>query len=181
MKCLLSSIIGEGFNPLHDPLWRLMITDLRQCNRAGVRTTLSAQLKQDATSYTQKFLWNATAYISIMVRLEYFYISHRQFAGVSNKGILSMVEGLYSRIMGKVNTFKAAYKISEVFLTMDCRKQGSNGFSKHGKRRNDTRNSKLSLISNSMDILYKKLYGNSSNLEGWEETFYSVSSFRNSG
>ena len=37
------------------------------------------------------------------------------------------------------------------------------------------------LLSDSIVSLYKKLYGNSSTLEEWDESFYSVSSFRNEG
>ena len=62
-----------------------------------------------------------------------------------------------------------------VFLTLDCRKQGSDIFSTKDKT------AAVALLSDSIVSLYKKLYGNSSTLEEWDESFYAVSSFRNEG
>ena len=71
----------------------------------------------------------ATKYISVMVRLEHFFIAKHHFKGQSNQQILNTVETLYRRIATAVDRFKAKHNIKYVFLTLDCRKQGSGIFS----------------------------------------------------
>lgn len=157
---------------------RVAISDMDQCRRSGHiydfvgSFALSAQLKHDATEYTRRYLTKAK-YISVMVRLEQFYIKHGRFKGMTDEKVLSLLNELYQKITKKVAAFKLEHNIDEVFLTMDCRKQGSNAFSRT--------DNKMALMSNSIASLYEMLYGNSSSMEDWDESFYRASSFRNKG
>jgi hypothetical protein len=156
--------------------WRMPISDMHHCSRAESQSILwvpiSARIKDDASQYIQKYM-SAKQYISVMVRLEYFYLNHNRFKGKSRKEIMSLLRAFYDKIVEKVNEYKADHDIRDVLLTMDCRNQGSSGFLRP--------NGNFALMSNSISILYKELYGNSSTLEEWDESFLSVTSFRTEG
>ena len=160
--------------------FRIPVSDLTRCNKCDkcegrgiVKTPLSSRIINDAYTYTKKYMPTATKYISVMVRLEHFFIAKHHFKGQSNQQILNTLETLYRKIAAAVDRFKAKHNIKYVFLTLDCRKQGSDMFSRGDKT--------AVQLSDSIVSLYKKLYGNSSTLEEWDESFYSVSSFRNEG
>ena len=162
--------------------YRIPISDLARCNKCDecegneiVQTPLSSRIKNDAYAYTKKYMPTATKYISVMVRLEFFFIDKHYFKGQSNQQIVNTLETLYQKIAAAVDRCKAKHNITDLFLTLDCRKQGSDIFSKKDKT------AAVALLSDSIVSLYKKLYGNSSTLEEWDESFYSVSSFRNEG
>ena len=148
--------------------------NLRRCDRSHyIRSfPLSLRIKKDALLYSQKYL-SAKAYISIMVRFEYFIINHRINEKMKEEHILSLLQKFYGSIIERASRFKAEHKTNAVFLAMDCGKYGSNGFTSTSKAKN--------LISNSIKKFYGRLYGNSSTLEDWEESFDSVSSFANTG
>ena len=160
--------------------FRIPVSDLTRCNKCDkcegrgiVKTPLSSRIINDAYTYTKKYMPTETKYLSVMVRLEHFFIAKHHFKGQSNQQTVNTLETLYRKIAAAVDRFKAKHNIKEVFLTLDCRKQGSDMFSRGDKT--------AVLLSDSIVGLYKKLYGNSSTLEEWDESFYSVSSFRNEG
>ncbi len=136
---------------------------------------LSPGLQHDALVYKEKFMPKAgKGYISVMIRLEHFSINHNRFKGQSSESILRTLQTLYKSVVGKVSSLKAKHKVDEVFLTADCNKHGSQYFS-------DNINNVMRVMSGSIGILYKMLYGNSSTWEEREESFDTVSSFRNPG
>jgi hypothetical protein len=155
---------------------RMGLSDLRQCERREqfgiIHIPLSTRIKEDARHYMNKYI-KSTHYISVMVRLEYFYIKHDRFKGKSSEEILQQLGNLYNKILTQVDMFKVNHSINDVLLTMDCRKQGSESLMSGGNV--------TSLMSDSISILYKKLYGNSSTLEEWDQSFYNVSSFKTEG
>ena len=146
---------------------------IRGCSR-DIIYPMSAKIKQDARHYIQKYM-SSVSYVSVMVRLEHFSLRNSQFKSKSDEQILSILQSFYNDIVKKVNEFKAQHGISAVFLTMDCRKQGSVMF------RDFKDNKVFQLMTKSIGDLYRMLYGSSSTLEDWDESFYSVSSFRNNG
>lgn len=148
--------------------------NLGRCDRGHyIRSfPLSLRIKKDALLYTQKYL-SAKTYISVMVRLEYFMINHKINGRMKERQILSLLQKFYDSILEKVNRFKAELKTDAVFLAMDCGKHGSTRFTSRSKINN--------LLSNSIKKFYGRLYGNSSTLEDWEESFDSVPSFANTG
>jgi hypothetical protein len=154
--------------------WRIPIYDLDECGRGRhpLTSPISAHLRNDAQQYIGKYI-KSSHYISVMVRLEHYYLNHHRFKGKSNTEILRQLSNLYNRILSQVDKFKVSHNISSVLLTMDCREQGSSGFLYEG--------SIYPLMSNSVSILYNKLYGNSSTLEEWDQSFYNVSSFKTEG
>lgn len=166
-----------------DFVWRIGISNnMDQCRRGPFVRTFpnSDHLKDDATQYTQKCL-SKSGYISVMVRLEHFYLAHNRFEGNSNIEILYVLEELYKDIVTKVDMFKAMHGVDGVFLAMDCGKHGSTAFTSNHISPDDYQLDMMNLLSDSAKTLYRMLYGNSSTLEEWEESFYSVSSFRNEG
>jgi hypothetical protein len=154
--------------------WRIPVFDLVRCSRGKHPRTspVSARLRKDAQQYIGKYI-KSSHYISVMVRLEHFNLNHNRFKGLSRTEILRQLGDLYDRILTQVDKFKVSHNISSVLLTMDCREQGSSGFQFEG--------SIYPLMSNSVSILYNKLYGNSSTLEEWDQSFYNVSSFKTEG
>ena len=144
------------------------------CSRVEIIYPMSAKIKQDALQYMRKYMSSAS-YVSVMVRLEHFYVRNLRFERKSDEQIRSILQSLYDKIVKKVNEFKTQHGISAVFLTMDCRKQGSVTF----RRLKDDK--VIQVMIKSIGDLYRMLYGSSSTLEDWDESFYSVSSFRNKG
>jgi hypothetical protein len=162
-------------------------TGMGRCNRNLYYDgyPLSTRMKRDAARYTQRYMPEAVTegYISVMVRLEQFSIRHHYFEGKSHEEILILLQGFYMTIIEKVRHLKSKLKTRNVFLTMDCGGQGSGYFAKNTTiTKNATNESALAeLLSNSMDGFFAMLYGNSSSVKEWEDSFYSVSSFRNRG
>ena len=71
-----------------------------------------------------------------------------------------------------VDNMKKKYGIESVFLAMDCRKQGSFGYRKKFKEKS------ISSVTDVASLLYRKLYGNSSSLEDWDDSFDNISSYK---
>jgi hypothetical protein len=158
--------------------WRIPISDMRHCGRGkgnGIfQTPFSLQLRSDALQYARKYI-STSRYVSVMIRLEYFYIKHKELLqGKSKEEILQVLGQLYDQIATKTDYFKSKHNIKNILLTMDSRKQGSEIFSSQ-------RNTVLTMISGTVNILYNRLYGNSSTLEEWDQSFYNVSSFKTEG
>jgi hypothetical protein len=158
--------------------WRIPISDMGHCSRRrgnGIfQTPLSLQLRNDALQYTKKYMSTAK-YISVMIRLEHFYIKHKELLQEKSREVMLQVLGqLYDQIVTKTDYFKSKYNIKDVLLTMDSRKQGSETFLLR-------RNAMLAMMAGTVNILYNRLYGNSSTLEEWDQSFYNVSSFKTEG
>jgi hypothetical protein len=174
--------VWGGVTPVaSDAEWRILISDeskkchtrCRSCENFGIlQTPHSARLKHDAQQYINKYL-SADGYISIMIRMEYYYYSHNSLRGMSEGRILLDLDELYGQITERVNRLKKKFNVNATLLTMDCRGQGSSGFIYPSRE--------FALLSKSTSRLYRKLYGSSSTLAEWDESFYSISSFRNEG
>ena len=133
---------------------------------------LSLRIKNDALLYSRKYL-PSKKYISVMVRLEFFKRKHRIDEKTKEQVILSLLQKFYSSILEKASQFKAEQKTGTVFLAIDCGRHGSTKLSSGSKID--------SLMCSSIRKFYGRLYGNSSTLEEWEESFDSVSSSANPG
>lgn len=153
---------------------------VQQCNRMAFMKNMPLSfttIRHDALRYTQKYLPEAVGegYISVMVRLEQFALKHQRFKGQSEKTIMSLLMMCFKNILDKVRVLKENHGIKTVFLTMDCRHQGSGYFSRNVMDEHESR--LMRLMSSSIENLYTMLYGNSSSLEQWDQSFYNVSSF----
>ena len=142
----------------------------------------SQQLKEDALKYKEKYITKdkrMESYISVMVRLEFLHFN--KLRRKSPKVIRSVANHVYNNIMKQVEVFRAERKIHNVFLTMDCREQGSSYFNNNVTAfdAEDWRTRKL--VAASISDLYEMLYGNTSSLTEWDNSFYDVSSIRNPG
>jgi len=172
-----------GINP-DDLVYRVGIVDLKQCqrDRQAYSFPLSSQLDYDAYQYTRRYLHHndGKGYISVMVRIEFFAIKYNKFKGMSKEEILPLLQTFIGKIMEKFKKFKVAYGVNNVFLTTDCWKEGSSYFSTDDIPSTQEVEA-MKLMSNSVHKLYTMMYGNSSSLEDWNETFYNVTTFRNSG
>ena len=162
-------------------LFRTGITGMQRCDRNRYMRDypLSERIRRDADVYAREYMPEAISkgYISVMVRLEQYSLRFNKFKGKSREEILTLLETFYGSIMKKVNHIKTELKITNVFLTVDCRKQGSGYFAKNISGEATL----MTLLSTSIVGLFNMLYGNSSSLKDWDESFYSISSFRNRG
>ena len=111
-------------------------------------------------------------YITVLVRLQYISIA-ASLESYPKDDVIPFLENCYSGISKTVNKLRAKSGFKHVLLTLDCRKQGSYYF-KESNRFSTT-------LAGSADILYRKLYGNSSSLQQWDKSFDSITSFQNAG
>ena len=158
--------------------WHLPVLDLiTQCSRSRTVHSFpsSRKIKHDAVEYIKRYLSNK--YVSVMVRLEILYQKHHHFKGNSNDEILFFMEQYYKKITERVSAFKAKHKIRDVFLAVDCRKQGTMTSFKDVPGADKVPIIMASTIKN----LYTMLYGNTSTLEDWDESFYNMSTFETAG
>ena len=159
--------------------WRLPVLDMMsQCSRKCAILSLfppSRKIKDDAVKYINRYLSNK--FVSVMVRLEYLYQRHNHFRGNSSDEILFFMEQYYKKITERVNALKAKHKIRDVFLAMDCRKHGTMTSFKDVPGADKVPIMMAGTIKN----LYTMLYGNTSTLEDWDESFYNVSTFETAG
>ena len=167
---------------------RVQITDAKgsfHCNRFHffnrANIPLSQRLIADAQKYKEKYITRGKdmeGYISVMVRLEFIHFN--KLRRESKKLIDEVLANVYSNIMKQVEVYKAKHKIQNVFLTMDCREQGSLYFNSNvSVDAEDWKTRKL--VAASISDLYEMLYGNTSSLTEWDDSFYDIASFRNPG
>ena len=158
---------------------RIPISGLKECSRGPLPSNMpvSQTIIQDGTKYVKKYLPNANdrSYISVMLRLEHYANSHERFIGKSKTEIISTVMKCYNTLFTEVQTLKETLKINSVFLTMDCRKRGSDHFSEF-----QTDQTWLTL-RDSAPTFYRMLYGNTSTIEEWDSSFEDISSFSSHG
>ena len=149
--------------------YREGISDMKNCSR-GAFTDLkwlknSELIKKDAQHYREQYL--DRKYISVMFRSEHFSNRYNLNKLDPEKQVLLLTKCV-NAISKFVNGLKREHKIDSVFLTVDCRKQGSDGL-----KRESSLNTKLQQAAT---LLYQQLYGNSSSLEDWDDSFDNISS-----
>ena len=158
---------------------RVPISGASKCGRGPLpsKMPVSSAIIQDGAKYVKKYLPNAydRGYISVMLRLEHYANSHERFIGKSKTEIISTVMKCYNTLLTEVKAIKAKYKLNSVFLTMDCRKRGSDYFSEF-----QTDQMWLTL-RDSAPTFYRMLYGNTSTIEEWDSSFEDISSFSSHG
>ena len=137
---------------------------------------VSPTITQDSVKYIHKYLPESDpkGYISVMLRMEHFVINHGGFRGKSKDQISSAIKKCYNSIGERVTELKQKYEIDSVFLTMDCRKHGSKYFS-------ESVSPLMKMMADSVPQLYQMLYGSSSSLEKWDESFDTTASFTTPG
>lgn len=144
------------------------VISIKQPSR-GFKIPFSLTVYQDTEAYVSKYLHGNASYISVMLRMEYFFNNHNRFRGASKEEVLSVTNKCLDTIVNRVNALKAEHGVDSVLLTLDCRKHGSTGFV-HPK------GSKL-LIAEATNSIFPRLFGDSLTPEQWDESFESVSSF----
>lgn len=152
---------------------RVPLSNLQQCNRLELYHIMpfSEKILGDGEKYIEKYIPH-NSYVAVMVRIQYIAIVN-EFAKHSKGYIVSVLAKCFESILKEVNKAKALYNLESVLLTLDCRKQGSYYF------KNSTDLSKT--LADSTDILYRMLYGNSSTLMEWDESFELIASLHHPG
>lgn len=170
-----------GISGALDKSYRVSITDVKSCNRNQFASFLyhpSEHIKQDSQRYLEKYMPQAIrgGYISVMFRSERFALNHNFDKDTSSSDTkLSMFTLCVNGISKHVDKLKVRFGIESIFLTLDCRKQGSKYF------RNPVHvGAENGLFDTVATMLYQKLYGNSS-LEEWDESFDKITSFSTAG
>ena len=179
-----------GIIDQRNTLKRLILSDLPQCVRSindGLMTP-SAKVVADSEAYVKQYIHKSTddrnstsdVYIAVMFRMEYYAIL-LQRKGTSKysqyKSMLRCIDNIASR----VNHLKRTHRTQSVFLAMDYGKFGSVSFG----RLLEQENGKIILTKDEVDTaskrLYTMLFGNSSSLRDWEESFDRVASVKSPG
>jgi hypothetical protein len=160
---------------------RIGLSDMEKCNRLQYSSFLfyiSKTIQKDSQQYIQQYMPLARdgGYISVMFRAERFGISHG-FDSMNSEQKLSTLADCVRNITGYVNKLKAQCNVQSVFLAMDCRRQGSMAF------RHSTGPSFMSreLVDQMAESLYHNLYGNTSSLNDWDESFDKIATFKTAG
>ena len=172
---VLFNFWGGILNAEKVPRYRFGISDMDcSCGKFS-QTTISLEsselIHQDAQRYMKKYLHKK--YVSVMFRTEYFSMRHSLSKLGSTEQMILFTKCVNS-ISDLVDKMKKKYGIESVFLAMDCRKQGSLGYkivTRKSRERAET-------LSNVSTLLYRKLYGNSSSLEDWDDSFDNISSYK---
>lgn len=153
---------------------RMGISDLQECSRMNfyLNIPVSSKIADDAKRYVQKYIPTAD-YIAVMVRMQYIAMTYNDFYGLSREEIVSKLSVCFETITRKVTEMMIGYGIKSVLLTLDCRKQGSYYFQESTELG--------SILANSTGILYRMLYGDSSSLSQWDESFDAVARSKNPG
>ena len=164
--------------------YRIGISDTKNCTRSNfVRNSWvnsSKQIKKDARNYRERYMLNSDRYISVMFRSEFFVIRNRLKKMNSTKQ-MSLLKQCVNSISDYVHRMKMLHGIESVFLTMDCRKQGSAGYREPLlSLRKSVKYTKQS-VDTVAPLLYKRLYGNSSSLEDWDDSFDKIGSYKAPG
>jgi len=81
----------------------------------------------------------------------------------------------FQSLQSKLNDQKVKHDVDKVFLSMDTRGSGSAGFL-HCNEKSKNSHSICSLTANVSTTLLHMLYGNTTTLEEWDQSFNSVAS-----
>ena len=133
----------------------------------------SSSIIQDSMKYTKKYL--GTGYISVMVRLQHLIANHHGFNESEQEILSTTVKPCFRNLLGALTALKAKHDINSIFLTLDCRKSGSEDFKfVHMSLEKE-------IASTAVDTLFPMLYGNSSTLEEWDRSFEDVATHNTPG
>lgn len=171
-----------GIHDNHPRAYRVGISDMKHCNRLTFSSFLfrsSKTIRDDSQRYVKQYMPLArnSGYISVMFRSERFGLAHG-FHDVHSEGEkLSTLTDCVQSIVGCVDKLRQQYSIQSVFLAMDCRKQGSMAF----RRLSSPAYMSRELVDVVAQDLYQSIYGNSSSLDEWDESFDSVATFKAAG
>ena len=154
--------------------YREGISDMKKCSRgtfADLKWLKNSELiKKDAQHYREEYL--DRKYISVMFRSEHFSNRYNLKKLDPEKQVLLLTKCV-NAISKYVNGLKKKHKIDSVFLTVDCRKHGSAGLNKASPVNTQ--------LNQAATLLYQQLYGNSSSLEDWDDSFDNISSYKAPG
>ena len=162
--------------------FRVGLSDLGECKRKEFPSFVfqtSEIVRNDSKHYMDRYMPMSKdgGYISVMLRTERFGLSHDFQATQSTEKKLAMFTTCVDGISAYVRKLKSQYNTQSVFLAMDCRKQGSMAFRDESSPEYMSKD----LVDTMTTLLYHKLYGNSSSLNDWDESFDKVASFKTPG
>ena len=161
--------------------YRIGISDMDVCDRLKFSEFLfrrSETVRRDSQQYMEHYMPLAvnSGYVSVMFRSERLGLSH-SFKDISYEEKLLTLTRCVRNITDYVDKLRAQYNIHAVFLAMDCRRQGSMVF----RRLSGPAYMSRKLVDQVTLSLYQKLYGNSSSLEDWDDSFDRIASFKTAG
>lgn len=160
---------------------------------------VSKKIIADGKNYIKKYLPEAKnkGFISVMMRMEHVVNSFAEFNGKSNEDIWSTLNKCFDSILEEVEGLKIEHDITSVLFTVDCRKQGSFYFGTSTELQNIVNylgslpklqrlffgHSKniSKIMTESVSKIYTMLFGNSSTIEEWDDSFDTIASFSNPG
>jgi len=121
----------------------------------------SQKIFRHADQYIQRYLTGGD-YIAIALRLERILHS----TGINN------VPACLNKTLGYLSRLKQGIQAANTFLSMDVGRFGSKGYKKHHV---------VFTVTQVAETLIETLYGNSTTIQDWEETFLNISRTSNPG
>ena len=121
----------------------------------------SQKIFRHADQYIQRYLTGGD-YIAIALRLERILHS----SGMNN------VPACLNKTLGYLSRLKQGIQAANTFLSMDVGNFGSKGYKKHHI---------VFTVTQQAETLIETLYGNSTTIQDWEETFLNISRTSNPG
>ena len=143
---------------------RIMLRDFVCDSRLGVALGLNPSQKifKHANQYIQRYLHGGD-YVAIALRLERMFSP----AGKVN------VSACLNKTLGYLSRLKQRIHPANTFLSIDAGRFGSKGYKKKPLM--------ASTLTLQVEKLIETLYGNSTTIEDWEETFVNISRTSNPG
>ena len=131
----------------------------------------SSKILRDANRYTEKYLDKVYGYISVMVRIEHLILRY-DLADKTKEQILSITIKCFHNLLSELTALKDEHGTEKIFLTLDCRKSGSQEFG-----------SELysDIATTAVDTVFPMLYGNSTTLDEWDKSFEDVATHNTPG
>ena len=127
----------------------------------------SNKIARDASKYTNKYLDEVNGYISVMVRIEHLILRHGLLHKTKEQ-ILSVTTKCFHNLLKELTALKDKHSTEKIFLTLDCRESGSQGF------KYTERSLYREIATTAVDTLFPMLYGNSTTLDEWDKSFEDV-------
>ena len=163
--------------------YRIGIPEAKRCLRHSFMTFplhVSQQIQRDSERYLEQYLpgTQSKGYIGVMFRSERFALNHGFQSMTSANKKLSLLTGCVEAISSYVNNFKKQFGIEAVFLAMDCRKQGSKVFRRQAGPDYIMNRHLFDKVSS---LLFQSLFGNSSSLKKWDDSFDDIATFKSAG
>jgi len=140
-------------------IYRIRV-DLKRCDwhKFHVDIGMSTPILQQSAKYVALYMPEArtNGYISIMLRMEQFALTHK-LSGKSKDQQAEILDICMSSVFERVKDLREKGKISGVFISTDVAKYGS------AYLRTESHYFHRGMLESSLDRLYQKLYGNSTN------------------